>query len=60
MRSQVVLGNEGSNRFERFTITGGITIIAAVVFYIMLFQSLDYVGKKVGPRLEQLENQGPQ
>jgi hypothetical protein len=41
-------------------ITGGITMVAVVVFYVMLFKSLDYVGKKVGPRLEQLEEQGPQ
>lgn len=41
-------------------ITGGITVAATVVFYIMLFKSLDYAGKKVGPRLEQLEEQGPQ
>lgn len=40
-------------------ITGGFTVAAAVVFYVMLFKSLDYVGKKVGPRLEQLEDQGP-
>jgi hypothetical protein len=41
-------------------ITGGITIVATIVFYIMLFKSLDYAGKKVGPRLEQLEERGPQ
>jgi len=41
-------------------ITGGITLIATVVFYIMLFKSLDYVGNKVGPSLHQLESQGPQ
>lgn len=41
-------------------ITGGVTVAATVVFYIMLFKSLDYAGKKVGPRLQQLEEQGPQ
>jgi hypothetical protein len=41
-------------------ITGGITVVATIVFYVMLFKSLDYAGKKVGPRLEQLEEQGPQ
>jgi len=41
-------------------ITGGITVVATVVFYVMLFNSLDYAGKKVGPRLERLEEQGPQ
>jgi hypothetical protein len=40
-------------------ITGGITAIAIVVFYIMLFKSLDYADKKVGPRLERLEEKGP-
>jgi len=41
-------------------ITGVGTMIAVVVFYIMLFKSLDYAGKKVGPRLQILEQQGPQ
>ena len=41
-------------------ITGAGTLIAVVFFYIMLFKSLDYAGKKVGPRLERLEEQGPQ
>ena len=41
-------------------ITGGVTVVATVVFYLMLFKSLDYVGKRVGPRLEHLEEQGPQ
>jgi hypothetical protein len=41
-------------------ITGGITAVVVVVFYVMLFKSLDYAGRKVGPRLEQLEKQGPQ
>ncbi len=38
----------------------GITVIATIVFYLMLFKSLDYAGKRVGPRLEQLEQSGPQ
>ena len=41
-------------------ITGGITVAAIIVFYVMLFKSLSYAGRKVGPRLEQLEEQGPQ
>ena len=41
-------------------ITGVITVIATVVFYVMLFKSLNYADKKVGPRLEHLEGQGPQ
>ena len=41
-------------------ITGAVALVAIVVFYIMLFKSLDYASKKVGPRLEHLEEQGPQ
>ena len=41
-------------------ITGGITLVATIMFYVMLFKSLDYVGKKVGPRFQQLEERGPQ
>lgn len=41
-------------------IAGAVTIAATIVFYIMLFKSLDYVGKRVGPHLEQLEDEGPQ
>jgi len=41
-------------------VTGGITIAATIVFYIMLFKSLNYADKKMGPRLEELEQYGPQ
>jgi Ca2+/Na+ antiporter len=41
-------------------ITGAVTVVATVAFYVMLFKSLDYAGKKVGPRLDRLEEQGPQ
>jgi hypothetical protein len=41
-------------------ITGVITILATILFYIMLFKSLDYADIKVGPRLQHLEEQGPQ
>ena len=41
-------------------ITGVVVLIAVVIFYVMLFKSLDYAGKKVGPRLEHLEEEGPQ
>jgi len=41
-------------------ITGVIALLATIVFYVMLFKSLSYVSKKVGPRFEQLEEQGPQ
>ena len=37
-------------------ITGAVTVAATALFYVMLFKSLDYAGKKVGPSLEQLEN----
>jgi hypothetical protein len=40
-------------------ITGAIVLAATTVFYVMLFKSLDYAGKRVGPRLQQLEQQGP-
>ncbi len=40
-------------------ITGALALLATVVFYVMLFQSLNWVGKKVGPRFQQLEEQGP-
>jgi len=41
-------------------ITAVIAILATILFYVMLFKSLSYVGKKVGPRFEELEEQGPQ
>jgi hypothetical protein len=41
-------------------VTGAFMLAAVVGFYFMLFKSLDYAGKKVGPRLEQLEELGPQ
>jgi hypothetical protein len=41
-------------------ITGFVAVGAVVVFYVMLFKSLGYAGKKFGPRLQELEEQGPQ
>jgi hypothetical protein len=41
-------------------ITGIVTILATVLFYILLFKSLDYAGDRVGPRLQHLEEYGPQ
>jgi hypothetical protein len=41
-------------------ITGVFTLAAALLFYVMLFKSLNYAGTKVGPRLQHLEEQGPQ
>ena len=41
-------------------VTGVVALLAAILFYVMLFKSLSYVGKKVGPRFEQLEETGPQ
>jgi len=41
-------------------ITGGAIVAVVACFYIMLWKSFDYAGKKVGPRLHQLEKVGPQ
>jgi hypothetical protein len=41
-------------------ITGLVAAGAVVLFYVMLFKSLGYAGKKFGPRLQELEQQGPQ
>ncbi len=41
-------------------ITGIIALAATALFYVMLFKSLDWAGRRVGPRLEWLEEQGPQ
>lgn len=41
-------------------ITGILALFATVLFYFMLFKSLSYAGRKVGPRLHQLEENGPQ
>ena len=59
-RRDYVLAGVGVGLAAATKYTGGITAVATVVFYVMLFKSLDYAGKKVGPRLEQLEKQGPQ
>ena len=39
--------------------TALITGLAVVVFYLMLFKSIRYVGKRVGPRLMDIEEAGP-
>ena len=41
-------------------VTGGVMIVLTGLFYVMLFRSLDYAGKSWGPRLQQLEQSGPQ
>jgi hypothetical protein len=41
-------------------VTAIFALAATVVFYVMLFKSLSYAGKKYGARFEQLEEQGPQ
>ena len=41
-------------------ITGGVIVVVTLLFYLLLFKSLDYAGQKVGPRLQQLEELGPQ
>ena len=39
--------------------TAVISALAVVVFYLMLFESIKYLGKKVGPRLIDIEEAGP-
>jgi hypothetical protein len=40
-------------------ITGALAVVVALLFYVLLFKSLDYAGKKEGPKFEQLEQSGP-
>lgn len=40
-------------------ITGALIVLVSALFYILLFKSLDFVDKRVSPRLERLENSGP-
>lgn len=40
-------------------ITGAATLLITVLFYMLLFKSLDFADKRVSPRLERLENSGP-
>jgi hypothetical protein len=35
-------------------------LVAVIGFYGLLFKSVQYVGRRVGPRLHQIENTGPQ
>jgi len=39
--------------------TGGIALVSVVVFYVMLFKSLQFAGKRVSPRLLEIEKSGP-
>ena len=39
--------------------TAVVTGLAVLTFYVMLFESIKYVGKKVGPRLIDIEESGP-
>ena len=41
-------------------VTGGVILVATVLFYIMLIKSLNYADKTVVPRLQLLEQSGPQ
>jgi hypothetical protein len=41
-------------------ITGIVTVSATILFYVLLFRTLDYAGERVGPTLQQLEESGPQ
>jgi TRAP-type uncharacterized transport system fused permease subunit len=38
----------------------GVTLVAVVAFYWMLFQSVRIAGKRVGPHLHDIELMGPQ
>jgi len=40
-------------------ITGALALASTAAFYFLLFKSLNYAGKKEGPRLEHLEELGP-
>lgn len=40
--------------------TAGVTLVAVVTFYWMLFKSLHFAEAKVGPRLQEIEESGPQ
>lgn len=39
--------------------TAVITVLAVMVFYLMLFKSIKYLGNRVGPRLLDIEEAGP-
>jgi hypothetical protein len=39
---------------------GALAIATAIGFYLMLFKSLGYADRKIGPRLQRLEEGGPQ
>jgi hypothetical protein len=39
--------------------TAAVTVAAVAFFYLMLFRSIRYVGKRVGPRLIDIEEAGP-
>ena len=41
-------------------VTGVVIIATTAFFYLMLFKSLDYAGERLGPRLQELEESGPQ
>jgi len=40
-------------------VTAVVTVVAVAFFYLMLFKSIQYVGKRVGPRLIDIEDAGP-
>jgi len=39
--------------------TAAVSALAVVIFYLMLFKSIKYVGRRVGPRLLDIEEAGP-
>ncbi len=44
---------------SRHWATAAISAVAVISFYLMLFQSIKYVGRRIGPRLHDLEEAGP-
>jgi hypothetical protein len=40
-------------------ITGVVIVVVTVLFYLLLFRSLNYAGERFGPRLQLLEQDGP-
>jgi hypothetical protein len=41
-------------------LTGAGAILAVILFYFLLFKSLNYVDQKEGPRLQRLDQDGPE
>ena len=39
--------------------TGAVMLVAVAAFYLLLFQSMKYLGNRMGPRLLDIEEAGP-